>query len=299
MNSTAMLLEVKRFGVHDGPGVRTVFFLKGCPLKCRWCHNPESISSQAQLAYYEHKCIQCGECIPVCPVKAHGVINGKHFFERDKCISCGVCEDVCLGSSLKLFGQKVSVEEAMEFALEDKDFFETNGGITISGGEPLLQAEFCAELFKLLNKESMHCAIDTCGAVNWSSFESVLPYTDLFLYDLKHVDDKLHQEYTGSSNRKILANLSRLSELQVPIEIRIPLVPGFNDDNVSIDAIGEFLSKLSGIRTVKVLAYHDLARSKYTALNIPYTMPQVSIPASDKLSEVTVRLANYGVKVIN
>ncbi len=272
MNPIALLVEVKRFAVHDGPGIRTVFFLKGCPLKCRWCHNPESISPKPQLAYYKHKCINCGECILACPLKAHKLLDGKHFFERSKCNACGACEKVCLGNSLKLFGHTISVEEAYKVSLEDRDFYETDGGITISGGEPLLQVKFCIELFKLLKKEGIHCSIDTCGAVNWSAFEAVLPYADLFLYDLKHMDDKLHQEYTGCSNKLILENLERLSGLQAAIEIRIPLIPGFNDNKSSIKAMESFINKLNGIKAVKFLEYHNLAISKYKALDIPYIM---------------------------
>lgn len=297
MSSTALLVEVKRFGVHDGPGVRTVFFLKGCPLNCRWCHNPESISPKAQLAYYEHKCIQCGECVPACPVSAHEFLDGKHSFDRTKCISCGVCEEVCLGNALKFFGQTIEVEEARKIAIEDKDFFETDGGITISGGEPLLQAEFCAELFKLLHKDGINCAIDTCGAVSWNKFEVVLPYTDLFLYDLKHVDEKLHIEYTGCSNKLLLENLEKLSKSNVPIEIRIPLIPDFNMDTESINAIGEKLSRLSNISAVQLLAYHDFAVSKYGAIDKINTMPKVAVPTVEQINDIANKLRKFNLAI--
>ncbi len=297
MSSTALLVEVKRFGVHDGPGVRTVFFLKGCPLNCRWCHNPESISLKPELAYYKHKCIQCGECIPVCPVGAHKFLGGKHSFDRAKCVACGACENVCLGNALKFFGQTMNAKEAAKIAIEDKDFYETDGGITMSGGEPLLQTEFCVELFKILRKENIHCAIDTCGAVNWKKFETVLPYTDLFLYDLKHVDEKLHIEYTGCSNKLILENLEKLSKSNVPIEIRIPLIPEFNMDTETINAIGEKLSKLSNITAVQLLAYHDFAVSKYEAIGKINTMPKVAVPTAEQINKIADQLKKFNLTI--
>lgn len=297
MDSTALLLEVKRFGVHDGPGVRTVFFLKGCPLKCQWCHNPESISAKPQLAYYEHKCIQCGECVLECPAHAHELIDGKHFFDRCECTACGACEKVCLGQSLKFFGRIVSVEEACKIALEDRDFFETDGGITISGGEPLLQAEFCAELFKILKKEGIHCAIDTCGSVNWKKFEIVLPYTDLFLYDLKHVDENLHIEYTGCSNKLILENLEKLAKYNVPIEIRIPIIPAFNMDTETINAIGETLSKLTNIIAIQLLPYHDFACSKYEAIGKTNIMPKVKLSSDKQMNDIADKLRKFNLPI--
>lgn len=297
MSSKALLVEIKKFAVHDGPGIRTVFFLKGCPLNCKWCHNPESISPKPELADYEHKCIQCGECIPVCPTQAHTMLDSKHYFDRSKCNACGACEEVCLGSALKFFGRTTSLEEACKIALEDRDFYETTGGITMSGGEPLLQAEFCAELFKLLKKENIHCAIDTCGAVSWKKFETVLSYTDIFLYDLKHVDEKRHIEYTGSSNKLILENLVNLSKRDVPIEIRIPLIPGFNMDNESIEAIGKQLSQLSNISTVQLLTYHDFAGSKYESIGKTNNMPKVKLSSDEEINGIAEKLRKFNLQI--
>jgi pyruvate formate lyase activating enzyme len=294
------IVDIKKFTVHDGPGIRTTVFLKGCSLACRWCHNPESISPNPQIGWFKNKCVGCGACAETCPNNVYTLVNGELKRDTKRCNYCGKCTAKCMYDALVSYGYKMSVDELVSIVLEDKTFYKnSNGGVTISGGEPLLQAKFCADLLKALKAEKINCAIDTCGAVNWSALEAVLPYADLFLYDLKHVNDKLHKEYTGSSNRKILENLSRLSELQVPIEIRIPLIPGFNDDNASIDTIGEFLGKLNGIKTVKVLEYHDLAHSKYKALNIPYKMLQVSKPSIDKLNRVTARLASYKLDIID
>lgn len=290
MTPTATVFEIKRFGVHDGPGVRTVFFLKGCPLRCRWCHNPEGMESEPQLAYYEHKCLHCGECVAACPHGAHSLVDGKHVFDRLKCVACGACAEVCLGRALKLFGQRLTVAQALAIALEDRAFYREGGGVTLSGGEPLLEAEFCAELFRLLRAEGIHCAIDTSGAVPWDRLETVLPVTDMFLYDVKHADDRLHREHTGRSNRQIIENLGRLTECSVPVEIRIPVIPGVNDDPESVDAIGWLLAGLRGIVAVRLLPYHA-AHSKYAAVGCPDTTAEVETPSADRIAAIAARLA--------
>ena len=283
------MFEVKRFAVHDGPGVRTVLFLKGCPLRCRWCHNPEGIEPEPQLAYYGHKCLHCGECVKACPRHVHGLADGRHVFDRGKCTGCGACEEACLGRALRLYGRTFTVEEACRIVLEDRAFYRDGGGVTLSGGEPLLQAEFCAELFTLLKREGIHCAIDTSGAVKWERFEKVLPCTDLFLYDLKHVDGHRHREHTGRSNRQIIANLKRLTECDVPVEIRIPVIPGFNDDPESVDAIGGLLGGLRSVVGVRLLPYHQ-ARSKYEAIGHADPMPEAEPPPKDRMDAIAAQL---------
>ena len=187
----ARIFEVKRFAVHDGDGIRTTVFFKGCPLKCVWCHNPEGISTKSELAYYAHKCIVCGECQNVCPTGAHTIENGKHSFNREKCIICGKCTDVCLSDALILYGKEMTVEELLPVLLKDKDFYDNSGGgVTLSGGECLMQADFCAELLQMLKKEGINTAVDTCGYVPKESIDKVLPYTDTFLYDIKAIDEK-------------------------------------------------------------------------------------------------------------
>jgi pyruvate formate lyase activating enzyme len=265
------IVDIKRMAVHDGPGIRTTVFMKGCPLSCDWCHNPESIAPEPEIGFYQNRCINCGRCITACPNKAHAIDpdNGQHAFNRERCQTCGKCVEACLMEALEYYGQQLSVAQTVAAVIEDRTFYEVSGGgCTLSGGEPLLQDKFCAALFKQLKHENIHCAIDTSGAVDWKSFEAVLPYTDIFLYDLKHTDETMHLKKTGASNRIALDNLLRLSTCDIPIEIRIPFIPGFNTDCKSINSIVSFIRKLDNISDVCFLPYHKAAM-KYKTLGLP------------------------------
>lgn len=279
------IANIIRFATQDGPGIRTTVFLKGCPLTCVWCHNPETISPAPELGYIARRCIGCGECARVCPQGAHTIADGHHSFDRDLCVACGACAEVCLGDALTLYGRKMSAAEVLATVLEDRTFYEqSGGGMTLSGGEPLLQADFCAELLAMARHEGLHTAVDTCGMVPWEAFEAVLPMTDLFLFDLKQMDGDLHRRYTGSDNAQILANLRRLSEAGAAIEIRIPLVPGINDDERFLRAAGELLRGLEGIRAVRLLPFNALSHSKYEAIGREDTMPDASPPSDEALA---------------
>ncbi len=293
MPITGMLFDVKRFAVHDGPGVRTTLFLKGCPLRCRWCHNPESLAPQPQLAYYEHKCLHCGECVAACPAQAHALADGKHVFDRSKCRACGACEAACLGSALRLYGRRVTVDEAVQLAVEDRDFFGANGGVTLSGGEPLMQPAFCHELLRRLKQLGIHTAVDTCGQVGWDALERVIPVTDLFLFDFKHANSEEHRKLTGQGNALIVANLRRLSESGAAIEVRVPLIPGCNDTGENLHATGELLGGLR-LERVKVLPYNVMARSKYAALGMADTMPHTEPQDDDSLRQAVAMLRHDG-----
>lgn len=284
MNSkTATVFEIKRFAVHDGDGIRTTVFFKGCPLKCVWCHNPEGIGFKPEIAYYEHKCIGCGECMTVCPSDAHTIKGGMHSFDREKCVGCGKCAEVCLGDALGFYGKKMTVDELMPILLEDKDFYDSSsGGVTLSGGECLMQSDFCAELLKKLKENGVHTAVDTCGYVSRETLDKVIPFTDIFLYDIKGIDEDAHIACTGHSNKKILENIKYLDEKGCKIEVRIPYVPDHNSEQ--IEKIAEFLSEIKNLTKVRVLPYHNFAESKYKALGLISTLPEV-IPTDEEIKK--------------
>lgn len=280
----AKIFEIKRFAVHDGDGIRTTVFFKGCPLKCVWCHNPEGIDFKSQLAYYKEKCIGCAQCVDVCINNAHYIENGIHIYDREKCLYCGKCSDVCLGNSLSFYGKEMTIDELLPLLMEDKEFYDnSNGGVTLSGGECLMQADFCASLLKKLKENGIHTAVDTCGFVKRDAIDKVMPYTDIFLYDLKAIDEDVHIKCTGHSNKIILENLKYLDDCGKKIEIRIPYVPNFN--NNQMPEIKEFLSSFKNITKVKVLPYHNYAKAKYESLNMKNTLPD-TLPTEDEIKTV-------------
>lgn len=291
------IFDIKRFAVHDGNGIRTTVFFKGCPLECIWCHNPEGIALKAQLAFFGEKCIECGKCVSVCRSHAH-VIDGKgHSFYRNECTLCGICEKECLGEALKLYGKTVSIDEILPVLLEDISFYQSSGGgVTLSGGECLLQAEACAGLLKKLKEHGINTAVDTCGFVPQKAVAAVIPYTDMFLYDIKAYDEDVHIKCTGHSNKIILENLKYIDSQNIPVEIRIPYVPDFN--NSQIDKIGEFLSCLKCVTAVRVLPYHNYAGSKYDSLGMRRTLPE-TLPTDADIEEAKRKLRRFGINTVN
>lgn len=280
----ANVVDIKRFAVHDGDGIRTTVFLKGCPLKCVWCHNPEGISPNSRLAYYDHKCINCGMCVKACPNGAHTFDGEKHRLSRSLCQNCGACEEVCLGDALKLYGKEYTSDELLPLLSEDKDFYDNSGGgVTISGGECLIYADFCGELLKKLKKEGINTAVDTCGYVSKEALDKVMPYTDVFLYDIKAISEEVHIKCTGKSNKIILENLKYLREKQKKVEIRIPYVPGFNSEEIY--KIFDFLKDFDNVVKIKVLAYHNYAGSKYKALDMKDTLPR-DLPTEEEIERL-------------
>ena len=281
MMEKAKIFEIKRFAVHDGDGIRTTVFFKGCPLQCVWCHNPEGIGFQPQIAFYENKCVGCGECALVCDNGAHRMEDGIHVFDREKCAACGKCAEACLGMALQLYGKEVTLQELLPLLMEDREFYENSGGgVTLSGGECLMQADFCAALLEKLKENGVHTAVDTCGFVSKSAIDKVLPFTDIFLYDMKAFDEDVHIRCTGHSNQRILENLKYIDSCGKKIEIRIPYVPGWNSDQ--IPKMAEFLKTLQNVTKVRVLPYHNYAGSKYEALEMENTLP-VQLPTEEEI----------------
>lgn len=280
----ANIFEIKRFAVHDGNGIRTTVFFKGCPLKCLWCHNPEGISFKPQLAFYENKCTNCGECASVCPAGAQKITAAGHIYNREKCVLCGGCERACLGNALTLYGKEMTVEELMPILLEDKSFYDNSGGgITLSGGECLCQPDFCAELLKNAKENGLNTAVDTCGFVPRAAIEKVMPFTDMFLYDIKAIDENVHIKCTGQSNRQILENLKYIDAAGKKTEIRYPYVPGYNSGEA--ESIAEFVSSLKNVTGVRVLPYHNYAGSKYLSLGMKNTLPD-KLPDNEEIENI-------------
>lgn len=296
---TGKIFDIKKFAIHDGEGIRTTVFFKGCPLKCIWCHNPESISTKPEIEYKEARCLDCGACTAVCPHLAH-IIDGEHHkYAREACVACGKCVDVCLGEALSLFGKEVTVDEVVDTVLEDRAFYDSSGGgVTLSGGECLLQADFCAELLKKLKEYGINCNVDTCGYVDKSAIDKVAPYTDVFLYDIKHPDSDIHKKHTGVPNEKIIENLRYIDSLGKTIEVRIPLIPEVNDDDETIEKIGALLSGINNLKRVKVLLYNNLAGSKYGNIGKKNTMPEAAPQSRERVEKITEILRNCNLNVV-
>ena len=272
--AVALIADIKRMTLHDGPGIRTTVFVKGCPLHCLWCHNPESISAKPQMLYHEKLCIKCGNCDSACST---GAVK-KGIIDRTLCVGCGRCAENCFRGALVLSGKTMTAQEVFESVLRDKCYYGTEGGVTVSGGEPLLYPDFTAELFAALRKEQIHTALDTCGEVPFERFETVLPYTDLVLYDLKGMDPARHKANTGKENTRILENLRELGHRNIPVEIRIPLIPGHNDFPEELRAMADFLKNIPSLVKIKLLAFHDMARNKYKEVGLTDTTPDVKPP---------------------
>ncbi len=292
---TGCYFALKRFAVHDGPGIRTTLFLKGCPLSCLWCHNPEGKSFKPQIAFYKHKCTNCLRCANVCKNNVHDFDN-EHLVTKDNCAFCSACATVCFNNAIEVFGKTVSVDEALKMVLEDRLFYETSsGGVTVSGGEPLMQADFVKALLKNLKEQNIHTAVDTCGYAPQEAFNSVLPYTDLFLYDIKAFKEETHVKFTGKSNKLIWDNLEYVTKNGKQVIIRFPFVPGYNDSEA--EEIAKKLTEFNNILSVDILPYHNFSSSKYDALGLEDTMPRIPMPTKEETEKIKAIFKKQGLKV--
>lgn len=296
---TGAIFAIKRYGLHDGPDLRVTVFLKGCPLSCLWCHNPEGMRFGTEIHTQPSKCVGCGDCVPACPKNALRVGQAK-IIVRDPltCTACGTCAEVCPALAQEAVGQTRSVTAVVAEIAKDAPFFEgTQGGVTFSGGEPLAQPEFLEALLRACGRHGWHRAVDTSGQAPWDVLARVAPLTELFLFDLKHMDAAQHRRATGVDNSLILDNALRLARLGATIQFRLPLIPGINDDDSNIEATGRFAATLPGVVGIDLLPYHATAKGKYTKLGLPY--PGDAIPPSepDQVSRAAQLLQTCGLSV--
>jgi pyruvate formate lyase activating enzyme len=296
--TTGVIFDIKKYAIYDGPGIRTTVFFKGCPLACRWCHNPEGITVTSERIYRQERCIGCGECIQICPQKAmtqtaQGVVS-----DPLKCELCRACADNCPSEAVEFVGQNVTVAEVLRQVEKDVAFYdESGGGITLSGGEPLMQPEFLLELLEACGVLDFHRTVDTTGYADAKLLLAVAQKTDLFLYDLKFMDPAKHRKYTGVSNEKIMRNLKLLAQNGARVQVRMPIIPGINTDAANIDQTGEFVSSLPGVEGISILPFHNSARGKYGRLGIECISSDIQIPTDEQLKNLAKRLNRFGLQV--
>lgn len=292
----ARVFDIERYATHDGPGIRTTVFLKGCPLRCLWCHNPEAMSPRPTLLFTAEKCIACGACVEVCRHGVHRFVDEVHVLDRARCETCGDCAGECFSGALELAGREMTPDEALIEVLRDRTIYErSGGGMTVSGGEPLSHYPWTLELVRSAKREGLHVAVDTSGYCPWPYLEGLAPHTDLFLYDLKQMNSDRHKELTGVPNERILDNLQRLDSLGIDIWIRLPLIPGLNDDSANYEALGEFIGGLRNVRRVEILRYHRLAESKYERMGMPYSLQGLDSPSEVDAEARMAQLVAHGI----
>jgi pyruvate formate lyase activating enzyme len=292
-----LVFSIDRFVADDGPGIRTTVFLKGCPLKCIWCHSPQSQRSTPQLSFINNRCIGCGACAEVCPQKAQVVSRGKRYVQWEKCDDCGKCVAICPSKALETVGEWMAPEQVMDIIRKDMVYYKNSGGgVTFSGGEATAQPDFLISCLKSCRDEGIHTALDTCGFCKWSFFEAMSPYVNLFLYDLKHMDSKKHRQFTGVGNKEVLKNLRKLDEMGKTIWVRIPLVPGYTDTTENLRQTADFVSTLANIEKVSLLPYNTASGAKYLSIGKKYALKDMGVYPLEKAKELTKIFFEAGIK---
>jgi pyruvate formate lyase activating enzyme len=297
-----LVLSITRMTVHNGPGIRTLVLFKGCPLHCLWCSTPESQAPDPEISFSPDRCINCRRCSVVCPVGAIDFKGPILKIDRSRCNRCGACADGCPSQSITLLGKPMGVERLSEELCRDKVFYRhSGGGVTLSGGEVLLKPGFTGQLLRTLKNEGVGVGIDTCGHVPWASIEHLLPYIDFFLWDIKHMDPERHKERTGASNDLILSNLEAVSNRNIPVYVRMPVIPGFNDSEENIRATCEFVRDLPSLVEVDLLPLHHLGKARYASLDRPYPINDLHLVPEGVIEELRLLIESYGLKacVIN
>lgn len=294
-NNKRIVLSITRMTIHNGPGVRTLILFKGCPLRCVWCSTPESQNAEPELAVEPEKCTRCGECVSVCPVGAISLIEETVALDRGRCDMCGACAKVCSPQAITVLGHDMTVPQLLREVEKDAVFYKhSQGGVTLSGGEVLLQPEFTRALAQTCKEKGIGVGVDTCGHVPWSNIEQVLPYVDYFLWDVKAMDPERHRELTGVSNDLILRNARVVAERGIPLYLRLPVIPGCNDSEENFRAACEFVSTLSSAVEVSLLPLHHLGRARYAKLNRLYPMTDVPLIPDEVMRDIKRLVESYG-----
>lgn len=292
-----LVLSINRMTIHNGPGMRTLVLFKGCPLRCLWCSTPESQKSEPEIAVFPGKCIHCNQCVPACPLNAINLTDKAVSINRSRCDSCGKCARACYAEAIRILGQPISIEELLTEVRKDMVFYQhSGGGVTLSGGEPLLDIGFTRELLQVFKEDNINTGVCTCGNVPWASVEQVLPNVDFFLWDIKHMDAEKHRKLTGVSNKLILSNARAVSERGVPIYVRLPLIPGYNDSEENIRATCEFALGLSSLVQFDLLPLHHLGKARYESLDRPYPIADIPLIPDSVLQDGKHLVESYGLQ---
>lgn len=297
-NNQALIFDIERFSTADGPGIRTVVFFKGCNMRCYWCHNPEGIDPEIRLRFDEGKCIGCMACLKACQANAHSLSEGRHVIDPQKCVRCFACADACYSGALQRVGRYMSLDEVFTEINEDRDFYaRSGGGVTLSGGEVMLQSAFVARLLKRCKQDGVHTAIESNMLLPWAIYEKVLPDIGLVMADIKHMDDDAHRQGTGVSNRRVLSNIQRLAGHNVPMIIRTPIVPGFNDTEDNIRQTALFLQPFASLHYYELLSYNPLGNSKGRIVGESTPPREITIPAREHMCALAGAAAEAGVRL--